>query len=283
MGKKIVVSTSTSCLDYYENNRNIPLIRIKLDIGGKLYADGTEMPADRFYKMLADDPTLIPKTTQVPVGELMTFFEDLYDQGYDQILVTTISSKLSGSINGVRTCASALADKMKIVAYDTKTVGFNEGIFALKATQMFEDGADFDDVIKELDSLQTRNIIMFGVEHLDFLVKNGRLSNAAGFAANMLNLKPLLEVQSSGEIVAVRRIRAIQRTLREVAVRAKEYTQGHEYYIYLTGTTDERLDYLREQVRLTTGDDNLLYTPMTPIVGCHVGNGAIGVGIFLKE
>lgn len=52
MGKKIVATTSTSCLDYYENNYDIRTIRIKLDIDGKLYADGSEMPANDFLNYL---------------------------------------------------------------------------------------------------------------------------------------------------------------------------------------------------------------------------------------
>ncbi len=283
MGKRIVASTSTSCLDYYNHGHDIRIIRIKLEINGKLYADGTEMPAGRFYRMLEDDPSLVPRTTQVPVEELLEFFNELYDEGYDEVFVTTISSKLSGSINGIRTAAEMLADKMHIVAYDTRTVCFNEGIFALKASEMIEAGASFDEVIKQLDWMADHNTIMFAVEHLGFLIKNGRLSNASGFAANLLDIKPLLEVQSDGEIVAVRKIRSINRALREVASRAREYTQGHDYFMYVVYTTDDRVGYLREQVESETGDKDLLAVPCTPIVGCHVGNGALGVGIFLKE
>lgn len=63
MSKRIVATTSTSCLDYYEHKDDIRTIRIKIDMDGKLYADGTEMPADAFFNMLQNDPNLIPKTT----------------------------------------------------------------------------------------------------------------------------------------------------------------------------------------------------------------------------
>ncbi|UKI49105.1 MAG: DegV family protein [Clostridium sp.] len=62
-------------------------IRIKLDIDGKLYADGSEMPANDFFKLLKENPTLIPKTTQVPIGELLDFFEGLYNEGYDEVFL----------------------------------------------------------------------------------------------------------------------------------------------------------------------------------------------------
>lgn len=284
VGKRIVASTSTCCLDYYEHSHDIRMIRIKLEINGKLYADGTEMPADKFYKMLEDDPTLIPKTSQVPIGELLEFFEGLYAEGYDEVFVTTISAKLSGSYNGIVAAAGMLADKMKIETYDTKTVCFNEGMFALRASEMIEAGASFDEVRAALDHMAENNMIMFAVEHLDFLIKNGRLSNAAGFGANLLQIKPLLEVQSDGEIRSIKNIRKITRALDEVAQRAKEYTAGHkDYFIYYVATTTERLEYLKEATKLALGENDFPFMPCTPIVGCHVGNGAIGIGIFLND
>ncbi len=283
MGKKIVATTSTSCLDYYENNYDIRTIRIKLDIDGKLYADGSEMPANDFFKLLKENPTLIPKTTQVPIGELLDFFEGLYNEGYDEVFVTTISSKLSGSYNGICQCAQILADKMKIVVYDTKTVCFNEGVFALRAAQLIDEGKEFSEIIPELDYLHKNNMIMFAVDNLSYLVKNGRLSGAAGFLGTVLKIKPLLEVLENGEIHSVQKIRTTKKALDAVSIAAKEYINGRDYFMYLVYTTDENLGYLKEQIKLNCNVENLLEVPGSPIVGCHVGPGALGVGIFLKR
>lgn len=283
MPKRIVATTSTSCLDYYKHEEDIRTIRIKIDIDGELYADGTEMPADKFFKMLQDNPDLIPKTTQVPLGELMDFFNGLYDEGYDEVFVTTISSKLSGSYNGILTCADMLKDKMRIEVYDTKTVCFNEGIFALKAAMMISVGKTFEEIKEQLDYMAQNNLIMFAVDNLTYLVKNGRLSGAAGFVAGLLKIKPLLEVQNNGEIHSIKKIRTIKKALDAVCERAKEYTSGKDYYVYLVSTTPENLDYLREGIKNTLGKDNLIHVAGSPIVGCHVGPGALGVGIFLKK
>lgn len=283
MSKRIVATTSTSCLDYYKHQEDIRTIRIKIDLDGNLYADGTEMPADYFFKMLQDNPNLIPKTSQVPLGELMDFFNGLYNEGYDEIFVTTISSKLSGSYNGIVACADMLKDKMKIEVYDTKTVCFNEGVFALRAAQMINEGKSFEEIKEELDYIAQNNLIMFAVDNLNYLVKNGRLSGAAGFVANVLKIKPLLEVQNNGEIHSVKKIRTIKKTLDYVCERAKEYTKGKDYFMYLVSTTQENLEYLREKVKEILGVDNLIHVPGSPIVGCHVGPGALGVGVFLKR
>lgn len=283
MAKRIVATTSTSCLDYYDHNHDIRTIRIKIDMDGKLYADGTEMHAKEFFDTLQKNPDLIPKTTQVPIGELLNFFNELYNEGYDEVFVTTISSKLSGSYNGILTCANMLKDKMKIEVYDTKTVCFNEGIFALRASEMIEEGKTFEEIKNELDYLADHNLIMFAVDNLSYLVKNGRLSGAAGFVANVLKIKPLLEVQNNGEIHSIKKIRTIKKALDAVCERAKEYVNDKDYYIYLVSTTQENLEYLRVGINNTLGKNNLIHVPGSPIVGCHVGPGALGVGIFLKR
>ncbi len=283
MAKRIVATTSTSCLDYYDHNHDIRTIRIKIDMDGKLYADGTEMNAKEFFDTLQKNPDLIPKTTQVPIGELLNFFNELYNEGYDEVFVTTISSKLSGSYNGILTCANMLKDKMKIEVYDTKTVCFNEGIFALRASEMIEEGKTFEEIKNELDYLADHNLIMFAVDNLSYLVKNGRLSGAAGFVANVLKIKPLLEVQNNGEIHSIKKIRTIKKALDAVCERAKEYVNDKDYYIYLVSTTQENLEYLRVGINNTLGKNNLTHVPGSPIVGCHVGPGALGVGIFLKR
>ncbi|MCD8209547.1 MAG: DegV family protein [Coprobacillus sp.] len=285
MGKRIVCCTSTGCLDYFDSKYDIRSIRIKLEIDGKYYADGSEMPADKFYALLEANKDLIPKTTQTPVGELVDFFNELYDEGYDQVFVCTISAHLSGTINAVDTAAALLEDKMTIVSYDTKSVCFNEGCFALKAAQMVEEGKSFDEIKEALDYMSTHNLIIFAVEHLDFLIKNGRLSNASGFFANLLQIKPLLEVQNDGEIRATKKIRTIQAALTEVANRVKEYTEGHDYWMYIVATTNERVPYLKTQITNVLGvdADKLLLVPCSPVVGCHVGNGALGFGVFLKD
>lgn len=283
MGKRIVATTSTSCLDYYEHGHDIRIIRIKIDLNGKLYADGTEMPADKFFSLLQENPTLIPKTTQVPIGELLDFFEGLYAEGYDEVFVTTISSKLSGSYNGVVQCAQILADKMKIVLYDTRTVCFNEGLFAIRAAELIEEGKTFDEIISELDFMKQNNMIMFAVDNLSYLVKNGRLSGAAGFLGGLLKIKPLLEVQPSGEIHSVQKIRTLKKALDAVAETAAAYIEDKEFFMYVVYTTAESVPYLEEKLLEKCGTKDLLHVSGSPIVGCHVGPGALGVGIFLKK
>lgn len=285
MGKSIAVCTSTGCLDYCGDTRfDIRQIRIKLELEGKLYADGTEMDAATFYDYIKENPQVVPKTTQPSIGELLNFFEDLYAEGYDKVFVNTISSKMSGTFNGVYQCSKILEDKMEILPFDTKTVCFNEGMFAIRTAELLSEGKSFAEIEKELLAMRESNVIMFAVDKLDYLVKNGRLSGAAGFIGSLLKIKPLLQVMPNGEILAVEKIRTTKKALEVVCDKINEYIEGHKkYYIHLvytgTGLKDFFVEVLKEKCNLS----NLPAFPSTPIVGCHVGGDAIGVGIFLYD
>lgn len=283
MSKRIVCTTSTSCLDYYKHDYDIRTIRIKIDMNGQLLDDGTEIKAEDFYSRMQEDKHLVPKTSQPSLGSLLEMFESLYDEGYDEVIVTTISSRLSGTYNGIRQCAEMLEDKMKIIPFDTKTVCFIEGKFALEAARMIKEDIPTDQIIASLENLRKNNKIMFAVDSLECLVKNGRLSGAAGFLGKCFKIKPLLEVFEDGTIQAVEKIRTTKKALEGVCDRFLEYTKGHKYEAVIAYTGTELKDFFVETIKEKLGLENLLETPCSPVVGCHVGANAIGLGIILKD
>lgn len=283
MSKRIVCTTSTSCLDYYEHEEKIDTIRIKIDMDGNLLADGTEIKADEFYKKMVENKKLVPKTSQPSLGELLEFFEKYIEEGYDEVIVTTISSKLSGTYNGICQCAQILADKIKITPFDTKTVCFMEGNFALEAARLVKEDVPTLDIIKRLEQMKSENFLMFAVDSLECLVKNGRLSGAAGFLGSILKIKPLLGLTQDGTIEAFEKIRTTKKALEAVCDRFKEYTVGHKYEAYIMYTGDELKDFFVKTIKEKLGLENLIESPCSPVVGCHVGPNAIGLGCFLKD
>lgn len=283
MLKRIVCTTSTSCLDYYEHEEKIDTIRIKIDIDGKLLDDGTEIKADVFYKKMVEDKKLVPKTSQPSLGELLEFFEKYISEGYDEVIVTTISSKLSGTYNGICQCAQMLADKIKIYPFDTKTVCFMEGNFALEAARLLKQNIPTEDILKRLEQMKSENFLMFAVDSLECLVKNGRLSGAAGFLGSILKIKPLLGLTQEGTIESFEKIRTTKKALEAVCDRFKEYTEGHKFEAFIMYTGDELKDFFVKTIKGKLGLENLIESPCSPVVGCHVGPNAIGLGCFLKD
>jgi DegV family protein with EDD domain len=213
MEKRIVIDTSTGGLDYYPIEHGIEILRIKINIEGKEYEDGLTLKADKFYDMLKNDKELLPRTSQPSVGEVAELFQEYLNQGIEEIFVVTISSKMSGTYNSCILAAKEFEGKLKIKVFDTKTVCFSEGIFALEAKKMLDEGYSLDEIENRLTNMTQSNTIYFAVNSLTYLVKNGRLSNAKGYIGKLLNIKPVLQVQESGEIVSIENKRTIKATL----------------------------------------------------------------------
>ncbi len=283
MKKRIIVDTSTGCLDYYNHDYDIRIIRLKIDMNNILFKDGEDILAKDFFEQINSDSNLIPKTTQPSIGELMSYFELLANEGYEEAIVTTLSSKLSGTYNGICQVAQILCDKIKIVVFDTLTVCFNEGCFAINAAKMLCENKPTDEIIEALTIMRNNNKIMFAVDNLEYLVKNGRLSGAQGFAGKVLKIKPILEVTSEGNIIAVEKIRTTKKALQGVCSLIKNYIIDKDYFIYIACTGRELIPFLEEALYEECGFENLMICEASPVVGCHVGGNAIGVGIFLKS
>ncbi|MDY0276870.1 MAG: DegV family protein [Acholeplasma sp.] len=278
-----VATTSTGCLDYYQGKNDIDIIRIKLMCDGVEKLDGLDINAEDFYNRLRNNPEWVPKTSQPSIGEMVEYFKRLAKEGYTQVFVTTISSVLSGTYNSLVQAGRIVKDKIDVTVYDTKTVCFSEGYFALEAEKMFNDGKNVNEVIERLDYLKEHNTIFFAVDSLTQLVNNGRLTGAKAFFGKLLKIKPILQVQGTGEIIAVEKTRNIKKALKKIADLVKDYTKGHEYFAHILYAGDSKmkeyfLEILKEELEL----ENLYEAPSTPVVGAHIGPDVVGIGIIMK-
>lgn len=278
-----VASTSTSCLDYYNDEHGIDIIRIKLIDDDKKLLDGIDITANEFYERLRSNPEWIPKTSQPSIGEVLEYFEQLVLEGYTNLFITTLSSSLSGTYNSIYQASLIIKDKLDVVVYDTKTVCFSEGHFALTAKRLFDEGKSVEEVIEALDIMKENNTIFFAVDSLNQLVNNGRLSGAQAFFGKLLKVKPILEVQGNGQIIAVEKTRSIKKALKIVASKVKDYTKDRKYFAHILYAGESELKgYFLDILREELGLENLYEAPSTPVVGAHIGPDVIGIGIFLE-
>ena len=202
MKKLGVMVCTNSAIDYISHPYDIPIIRSRILFGDKEYVDFEELTAERFYEMIENDSSLFPRTAMASTGEMLAVYERFRDQGCDEVLFITISSKMSGIYENAM-IAKKMAEGVHVTVFDSKTVGYLQVKMALTASEMAAKGSSLEDILKELEFIRDHNHIYFAVADLKFLVKNGRLSNAAGFVADVLKIKPLLEIDKNGAVVTV--------------------------------------------------------------------------------
>jgi DegV family protein with EDD domain len=279
----LMVCTNSS-IDYLDFDFDVKVIRSMVIMGDKEYIDYEELTAPAFYEMLDKFPNIVPRTSMASTGTMLEAYEKLRDQGCDTILFITISSKMSGIYDNA-VMASRMVEGVDVRVFDSKSVGYIESKMVFKAHEGYVAGKSIDEIIKDLEFIRNNNKIYFAVNDLKFLIKNGRLSNAAGFMANMLKIKPLLEIDKNGAVVSIEKIRTFGKAVDRVIEKFMEETVGLDVEAFIIHANNpETVNYIREKVltqRPELGEikDYLL----TPAVAAHSGQGAITIGYIIKK
>lgn len=283
MSKIGLLVCGNSGIDYIDHNYEIPVIRSILLFGEDEYSDYVDITADEFYAKLESNPSLTPSTAQAATGVILKQYEEMRDKGYDKLLVISLSKHLSGTYEGCMLAAN-LVDDCDVTVFDSKTVSFPEARMALDAAKMIEDGKELPEILERLEYIRDNSMIWIAVDTLKYLVKNGRLSGAAGFVGSLMKIKPLLEVTFDGKVESIEKIRTSSKATNRVIEKFLEETEGMEVEPFIINTNNpERVEVIKKGILEARPDiKEIKVYPLTPVVGAHAGPGTVGVGYIKK-
>jgi DegV family protein with EDD domain len=278
MSKIGIAVCGNSGIDYAVHDKRIRVFRSLLIVEEKEYEDFIEINADDFYKTLVERPNIDVHTAQTSTGAILKMYEEMKADGYDEIICISISSHLSGTYQNAVLAAKMMEDT-PVHVFDSRTLSAVEAKMAFTALKMSDAGKTVQEILSELEYIRDHHHIFVTVETLHFLVKNGRLSNAAGFFGTMLKLKPLLEVSKEGKVVTVDKIRTTQKARESMLSKFMEEIKGKnvEIFIIYTNNFDEAAD-LKDRMMENPEIKDIKLVPLTPVVGCHAGPGTMGLG-----
>lgn len=283
MSKIGLLVCGNSGIDYIDHPYDIPVIRSILFAGDKEYSDYVDITASEFYSMLEDDPSLTPSTAQAATGVILEQYQEMVAKGYDELLVVSISSKLSGTYEGCMLAAKML-DDVEVRVFDSRSVSYPEARMILDAAKMVEDGKTIDEIWEHLEVLRDNHKILFSVETLRYLVKNGRLSGASGFLGSMLKIKPMLEVTDDGRVEAIEKIRTISKATNRLVEKFLEELGDKDVEVFtIEANAQERATLVADAIKKARPEIKEIKSyPLTPVVGAHGGPGCVGIGYIVK-
>ncbi len=284
MKKTGVIVCSNAGLDYIEHEYNIPIFRSVVIFGeNEKYDDYTEISAVDFYNRLKNDKKAFPHTAFVAIGKMISTFEEMKSLGYERILCIMISQKLSGLQQAIGLAAKEVSD-LEIIVYDSKTLSYPQAYMALCASKMFEENKSIEEVIKKLDFIRENHHMIFAVDTLEFLIKNGRLSKFAGTFAQMLSIRPLLHISKEGAVESLEKTRTSKKA-RELMIfeYIKEIENKKVIPFLIHANADESLltEIIMKVKELRSDLTEISIYPLTPVVGSHAGPGTVALGWIL--
>jgi DegV family protein with EDD domain len=218
-------------------------------------------------------------TTSRPTPEAFDqVFQALAVRGYDQILVTTLSAKLSGTFD-----SAVIASKdssIPVNVLDSGSVGLGLGFPVLNAARAAKSGAELAEVLEVLESGIKSSQVFFYVNTLEYLKRGGRVSPTSALLGTALAVKPIMTILD-GEIVLKEKVRTQARALTELVHLAVEHAKS-------LGSAHVGLQYfgdrtLVDQCALMVAEQfpsvGLLITEVSPVVGVHAGPGLVGISV----
>lgn len=246
------------------------------------YLDGVDITPQEVYERMGQE---IPKTS-LPDGEqILHKLDQIKADGYEQLIVITLSGGLSGTNNLIHLIADTY-EGMEIFILDTKNIAIGAGFHAIQAARYIEQGLSFSTIQEKLQR-DIKNVkIFFVVETLEYLQKGGRIGLVASLLGNALNLKPVISCNEEGVYYTVTKVRGRKQSISRTIELAKAYAQGHPriHLAVCHGGAPELAAAVETTMKeALRGYEVFISSQISPALGVHTGPGLIGIGIERLE
>lgn len=291
--KRKVFCTSTGCLEYAPERyrqHNIGIIRVHVLFQGKEYLEGPELDPVEFYQQLEtmkDPKNNLPKTAMPTMEEIRAHFDQALAEGYEELIVIALSAYLGGTYNLIRLVAEDYQDKMNIIVIDSKTACFSEGILAVKAAEMIEQGVPTETILKEIAWMMNHQEFLGVDGKLDYLIYNGRLKGGKAFFGKMLSICPVVHFTREGELTALCSVRTQKKALAKTCEIVKEIIGDRDpkdymmWHLYTGPSLLETLKGIEVEYGIECNHEPVI---VSPVSGAHNGPWLAGYGIlFLRR
>jgi DegV family protein with EDD domain len=269
----IRIVTDSTCdlpLDTIER-LGIVVLPLFINIGDKGYRDGIDITRQAFYERLPEwDPA---PTTAAPSPET---FQKLYDQltleGADQILSIHISRSLSATMD-VAQVAAARTSTTQVEAFDSQQLSLGTGYLVETAAEAALQGRTLEEIKQLLLNQIRRTHVFAALDTLEFLRRSGRMSGIMAGLGSILQIKPILKMyagQPTSERVRTSR-KAIERVLELFTEKLPL-----ERLAILHTNAEKKARELFAAVTATLPFEHIQAVDITPVIGAHIGPGAVG-------
>lgn len=276
-----IIVCGNSGVDYMKLDYPVRLIRSTLNLDGKEYEDFVDIQAQEFYRILEQNPDVDVSTSQTSTGKIASVYEEMKKDGYTEILVIVISSKLSGTFQGAM-LAKDLVHGLNIYVVDSRSVSYGEAYLVIEAIKMIKENKQMTEIIDRLEKIRDNIYIYVLVDTLKYLVKNGRLSTASGFLGTLLKIKPLLHVQKDGSLVPFEKIRTTSKAQARLIEVIEQDIKDKNVIMFIAYTNNEnKAQEIKDRILKSRPDLRIELVPLTPVVGAHAGPGTLGVGYIV--
>ena len=245
--------------------------------------NSTDITADAFYDRLEAMRPAIPTTAMPSTGLFAEIYRKLAQSGGD-ILSIHISSGLSGTINAARAGGEQAGLAARVHFWDTLTLSGGQRFQVLTAALASHAGWALNAIQERLEMIRSKTEVIYTLETLDYLARGGRIGRVKALAGSLLNLKPIIRVDTDGKYSTVGTARTIGRSLNSIVEHLHKIYAGAPVWItVLHGRFADKADLLASELNSNLNAARLEILRISPVLGVHTGPGIVGAAVVPME
>ncbi len=259
---------------------NISVMPLCISLGDNLYTDGVDITPDDIYAF-HEKTGMLPKTTATNVGDCIDFFTPFVEAG-KTVIHFTISSHMSSTYNNACLAAAELGN---VYIIDSKNLSTGGGLLVISAAEMRNNGLSVEEIVEKTNNLVNKVDASFVIDSLEYLYKGGRCSAVAMLGANLLKLKPCIQVKDGKMDVAKKYRGKYSEVLKQyVTDKIGDYSDIDLDRVFVThaGCDMEIVNNIVALVKETAPFKEIFLTRAGCTISSHCGADTLGV-LFIRK
>lgn len=277
----IMVDSAADISPSLAEEKGIYYMPLYVNIKDKFLKDRIDISPEEFYAYIKSE-NYLPKTSLPAPGDIMALVEKIKDDGYDKLIIICLGSKFSGTFN---LCDMLEVEGIETFAFDSKNLTLAEGMLALHAKKLVDEGKSFEEIKLSLEKLRDNARVFFTLETFKYIIEGGRVPKTFGKISDALSVKPIISVSpENAKFNLLKIVRGEKKVFKQFYNIAKENLEGaKEYYFFIAhGDSFDMAMKLEEVLKeFIDGASLFIKDQISPTLGANTGPGLLGFG-FLK-
>ncbi|MEP7324469.1 MAG: DegV family protein [Gemmatimonadota bacterium] len=279
----VVTDSSADLPDSVLDRHHIALVPLQVMFGDEVFQDRVQLKPEEFYRRLGNSKAL-PTTSQPTPADFVRVFRDARAEA-DEVVGVLLSSTLSGTYQSAQAAVRA-AGLTGVHLVDSASASFGVGLLALRGAELAESGWNAAAVARELERLRGQSGCLVTVDRFDNLIRSGRVTRGKAWLAGMLDVKPILSLDSSGRIQPIDRVRGRENLVPKVLSLLEKRLTPRPRAIRF-GIAHAEAPEVAERVRTALvaayQPRDCFVSLATGVLGTHVGAGAWAIFYVIED
>lgn len=281
---KIIISADSTCdlSEEIKERYDIHIQPLNIILENELYRDGIDITPDMIYKTF-EEKKILPKTAAPNPQDYIDYFKQWTEEGHEVIHIS-LGSGISSSHQNARLAAEELGN---VYVIDSGNLSTGMGFLAVEAAERVEKGMPAKQIYEEVLSLKPKANASFVIDTLTYLREGGRCSALTAFSANLLNIKPVIQVNNKDATMTVgKKYRgSLKKVLKRYVtdlLKEPKNIDTKRMFITHSGTAEENIELVKQTIEEIVDVKEINITQTGCTIASHCGPNTVGI-LFMNK